>query len=391
MVSQSINPPSRASLIPDLISAVAISLVLTAIIYLFLTSRADIRDGNDNAIYMAMAENPSTYYLYPFRSRILTPIIVHFLPVELKLGFMISTFVSVNLTAIMLFLFMRRLGLSRTSSLLMLSVYLFSWGPVHSLTNPFLSDPLTYLFLVSGFYLLLGTSDLTFAIITFCGALNRETSLFLLPSYYLTIRKQSSRLAALFRTLLIAIPPVAAIAYLGFAPHSSSVTWTSNYLNASSIVRIMQHHIAKNALFDVYSTFGAVWVLSILNIDKTEAASRLLRTNTIFTTLVLLQLLIATDESRLLAFLFPLVIPLGAYEFERTLQRFPSGYKGIVLLVTLVLGEIASLVNWRWVLIPDRYLRYLLVVLGTLTTLAVASINRKWQLCHITERVRKCN
>jgi hypothetical protein len=387
MVNQAMNPSSRASRIPDLLSAVAISLVLTAIIYLFLTSRADIRDGNDNAIYMAMAENPSTYYLYPFRSRILTPIVVHFLPVELKVGFTILTFVSLNLTAIMLFLFMRRLGLSRTSSLLMLSVYLFSWGPVHSLTNPFLSDPLTYLFLVSGFYLLLfGTSDLAFAVITFCGALNRETSLFLIPSYFY-FRKQSSRLTALVRTLLIAIPSVAAIAYLGFGPQSSSVTWTSNYLNPSSIVRIIQHHIAKNALFDVYSTFGVVWVLSVLNIDK--AASRLFRPNTLFITLVLLQLLIATDEARMLSFLFPLLIPLGAYEFERTLQRFPSGYNRIVLLVTLVLGEIASLVNWRWILIPDRYLRYLLVVLGILTTLAVASINRKSQLCHIIQRVCK--
>lgn len=350
-----------------------ITFILTGFIYFFVTSRDNIQD--DNAIYIKMAESPNVYYLqpYPFRNRILTPVIVYLLPMEINLGFQIVTFISLNLTALILFFLMKNMGLSSVSSFLMVIIYLFSYGSIHSLSNPFLSDPLTYLFLSLLFYLFLkGTSELVLSICLFAGTLNRETTLFLIPSSYYYLSKKSSRLSPVLRTFLVWIIPIIGFLYLNFVPNNDS---QQNFNNTMLLIpQIIRDHITKNALFEVYSTFGATWILFILNINK--SMNRLIRPNIIFIIFILSQLVFATDEGRMLSFLFPLVIPTAAYEFERTLQRFKNKYWRIIILIALLFAEIGSQINWKWVIIPERYLRYFLVILSTIIVLVIAFINR---------------
>jgi hypothetical protein len=61
------------------------------------------------------------------------------------------------------------------------------------------------------------------------------------------------------------------------------------------IPQIIRDHLTKNALFEVYSTFGATWILFILNINK--SMNRLIRPNIIFVIFILSQLVFATDEA----------------------------------------------------------------------------------------------
>jgi uncharacterized membrane protein YfcA len=77
----------------------------------------------------------------------------------------------------------------------------------------------------------------------------------------------------------------------------------------------------------------------------------------------------------MLSFLFPLVIPTAAYEFERTLQRFKNKYWLIIILIALLFAEIGSQINSKWVIIPERYLRYFLVILSIIIVLVIAFIN----------------
>lgn len=97
----------------------------------------------DAYAYMAMADHPSVFTVAPWGYRVLTPWLVHALPVaNAARGFRYVTLGALTLAGGLLFLFLRRLGNGPGAALA--GVLAFSLSPPvgQALRNPFLAEPL---------------------------------------------------------------------------------------------------------------------------------------------------------------------------------------------------------------------------------------------------------
>jgi hypothetical protein len=124
------------------------------------------------------------------------------------------------------------------------------------------------------------------------------------------------------------------------------------------------------ALFDLYSAFGVLWVLALKNLP---GPTRLQRGALVFGGLVVLQLVVARgDEGRVLSHLFVLIVPLAMLEVDR-LRRSGLPYPGAMVAV-LVLACAASMVHGRWTAFDWTALRYGLVATGTAVALTLTGV-----------------
>ena len=121
-------------------------------------------------------------------------------------------------------------------------------------------------------------------------------------------------------------------------------------------------------LFDVYSTFGVLWLLAVRQLPGPTAFQR---RALVYAALVVLQLTVSRgDEGRNLSHLFPVLIPLAMLDVQRTAGI--GGRLGLLLTVALVAGCALSLIHARWTILESATLRYGLVALGTAVALLVA-------------------
>ena len=134
---------------------------------------------------------------------------------------------------------------------------------------------------------------------------------------------------------------------------------------------------ALTDLFDLFSTFGVLWLLGLRRLPGPTSFQR---RALVYGALVVLQLTVSRgDEGRNLSHLFPVLVPLAMLEVERALAI--GGRAGTILATTLVVACTMSLVHARWTFVEPALLRYGLVAVGTVTALIVA-----WGMPFIVER-----
>src|SRR5262245_10912802 len=152
---------------------------------------------------MAMADAPSVFTLPPWGWRVLTPWLVHVLPLPASRGFPWVGYVFLTLSGGLLFLFLRRLGCGPLASLLGVAAFAFSPSVEASVAYPFLAEPLT-LFLVMALLLCLevGCGAGPLALVLTLGALSKEIVLLLLPVVFFARRDRDGDARALTTTLV---------------------------------------------------------------------------------------------------------------------------------------------------------------------------------------------
>lgn len=345
-----------------------LSLVILLATYAFVTERTGLFK-DDTRHYGLMAEDPTYLARLPYTFRVLTPTLVYLLPVDTATGFAVVTLTGLWLSAIVLYLFLRALDLHPWVGVAGVALFLGSGATTRALTTPTYVDALTYLTELAGFYFLQTRRERLFAASLVLGVLNRETVLLLVPVYLLQLRAEG-RLERpdLPRAATVLGLPIAALALvIALKLTLGGVAQTGLGVLAARPRTFVQNVPSLQDLADVYTVFGATWLLALLHLRR---APPILRRGLVYGLLVVLQLAVSRgDESRNLSHLLPLVIPLAALELRCFAAAPAAG-------AALALGCLASMVNFRWVVVPVAAVRYALVLAGSLAAFALAAWRR---------------
>ena len=318
----------------QLFAAVTVAALLLVLAWLPLKGvpqSADEAPGFDAHIYIAMAEAPAFFTLPPFGYRVLVPTLAQALPLALEDAFFLLSVLGLLLTSVLGYVLFRVGGFSHSIALIGL-VFLGAapQAPLY-LRNYFLVDPVALALMTAVLVSIEREANGRTAFLLLLASLAKESAFFVLPVLYLGLSR-SRRVdgAAVRKVLLIALPAVAAVLLLRFG-WSSGFAWFP-YRPPPTLMREPWYgNFASWERLWRYS-FGYLAILAAANAASAELRSFTIRYSP-YLTLVLVQLLVATDGQRLLYFSFPVVIPLALVEFDRISLRLPEWYP---LLSTLL-------------------------------------------------------
>jgi hypothetical protein len=351
----------------ELASVVVLAGALLLLLFAFGTTRAGLQK-DDAGQYDQMARSPAYLTRLPYTFRVLTPGLAGLWPGDPIAGFTLLTLLALPLAVTALYAYQRAIELDRPSALAGALLFAVSGGAVRLLTTPVYVDALTYLTEAVGFWLLARRQFWPFLAVVTVGVLNRETAL-LLVALYLAVEPPTR--ASWRRTALVVLLPTAVLALVVVVKLAAGgvLSGATPLATLAPFARTFRQDLPSlSELFDVYSTFGVLWLLALPNLP---GPTRFQRRALVYAALVVLQLTVSRgDEGRNLSHLFPVVIPLAMLEVQRTLAI--GGRFGPALAVALVAGCAASMVHFRWTIVEPAALRYGLVALGSVLALAVA-------------------
>ena len=321
------------------------SLVLTAIaFYLFPLSAKNPVD-----LYATIAKDPYRFRELPYGARLLTPFIVHYLPVGINEGFRIVAFVSFLFSGGLLYAMLRLAGTPPLLSLLLLPGFYFAPTPRYIIANSWYIDPMSYWLSLAVFCgLLTGNLGVTLAGTTL-GALNRPESLILFPVVAIAWWNKEYPIRSLFPSLLSALP--GSLIYLGILyiwPAVSDLQVMRN-IHGSSIGTLPQNYSAifKEHGFailisgQIYSEMMPyLWGPAFLGLFRVPRRIALLAVSHIF--LSALPLLMANDFFRLPFFAFPAILLLAGVGLAYAAQVHPA-----FAAVVVVISGIHAVINPR--------------------------------------------
>ncbi|MEW6234264.1 MAG: hypothetical protein AB1656_02655 [Candidatus Omnitrophota bacterium] len=182
----------------------AVSLLLTLSSFYF----HPLSGNNTVTIYVQMAKSPYQYYAMPHGSRLLTPLIVHFLPFAYDTGFRAVAFVSFFASGLLIFSLLKLFKLSDGIAAAFLPAFFFAPAARFIIAHAWFPDPMTYLCLSLFFFgAITANLGITTAGVTL-GALNRPESLAIVPVLAAAwwVRKQPLR--SLAPVVLSSIPGI---------------------------------------------------------------------------------------------------------------------------------------------------------------------------------------
>jgi hypothetical protein len=158
--------------------------------------------GFDAYVYVAMAEHPGVFTLPPWGYRILTPWVVAAAARDPAAGFLRVAVAGLGLAVLLLYVFLRRLGLSEVGALVGVSLFALCPPVAEALHYRFLSEPLCVLLEVGLLLALEARPDLgLLAVIGVLGVLAKEEFLLFLPVVYLARPRDG-----LLRAILACLP-----------------------------------------------------------------------------------------------------------------------------------------------------------------------------------------
>jgi hypothetical protein len=243
--------------------------------------------------------------------RLLTPIVVHVISAVsgfgLEFSFKLITWVTSILTALVIYCICRKLRISHLMSMLAASMYTFSFLNIFNLWYLYDLDALGGLLMALGTYALLCRNDIGFSASLLLGVLNKETQLFLIPLYY-ALQPESRVSRRLMKTILVSLPSLMAMVSLRLI-NPSGIAF--DYLAPLNFFVAFAHSGAFAYL--VLYTFGFVWLLFAVSMRRNSLNARL----GLLPILLFMGVLFVNDYQRLLAYSFPVVIPLAVMELER--------------------------------------------------------------------------
>ena len=358
---------AESRLARELTAVAPVVAALTYAMYAFGTQRAGLR-SDDAGEYLQMAESPATLTRLPYTFRLLTPLLAAAWPGGVLDGFTIVTVTSLALACTALYGYQRVIGLSAASALCGAGLFAVSGGAIRMLTTPTYLDAFTYLTEAAAFLFLSTAMFWPFITAVVLGVLNRETAFLLIPLYFFATPAEwrTRRRDCVAVGLPLAAFLVAAVVKLWFGGAFEGASLEALAPHARTF---RQDALKLTDLFDLYSTFGVLWILALKNAPgPTEFQRRAL----IFAALVLLQLVVARgDEGRNLSHLFVIVVPLAMLELERLLSTKRHTVAGL-----FVVACAASMVHARWGFIEPTALRYGLVATGTIVVLGIVTAIR---------------
>jgi hypothetical protein len=341
--------------------------LLLLALYAFGTTRVGLQKDDADQYYQ-MAESASYLARLPYTFRVLTPALASLWPSDPVPGFTLVTLVALTLAATGLYAYQRVVGLVGAAALSGALLFAVSGGSIRMLTTPDYVDAVTYLTEAAAFWFLAAGWFWPFLLTVTVGVLNRETALLLVVLYLVVEppRRGTWKQAALVVLVPSVVFGAVILAKLAAGGVLSGATPLSTLAPFARTFR--QDLPSLTEAFDLYSTFGVMWLLALPHLPGPTSFQR---RALVFAALVILQLTVSRgDEGRNLSHLFPVLIPLAMLDVQRTWAI--GGRAGPILTVVLVVACAASMVHARWTILEPTALRYGLVALGTAVALLLA-------------------
>lgn len=281
---------------------------------------------SDHSYYLAMAGglpgHPAAAHTPPFDYRLLSPFIVHTLPLSATIGFHTLTMAALIGAGALLFQLLRTLGFAAGAATggvaLFGSLYwLVEWPQM----DYALVDPVSF-FLAPLFLLALyrGSAPLTVGALATLAVLNKEVGLVLLPAGLIYLRR-TQRLTKSGSLALVGAPIAAVVLVRLLVPSDSSYHPVAALQNTLS----QRYDSWWGALQDIHRYFIPTWgpVLLVLAAQP-QSLLRFIRAFpelAMIYLLVHLQLLVASDTQRVLVVAYVAVIPAILFALREGLRR----------------------------------------------------------------------
>ena len=223
----------------------------------------------------------------PWKYRILTPLIIRFIPLNHILAYYSFNLCITIITAFIFYLYLKKLAFDKTLSLLGTVLFLVSHVVLYYYFLP-LVDPLNELLIIIGFYLAkIDKADLI-PVIIFIGMFNHETIFILVPIYVIFSK---NNLSAILFSVILGILYILFRFALGFD------------LGNSLLIDVLLKNGIGTLIF-IFQTFLCVW-LGLFNIFLHPWLKRA-------STYLLFDVLLIpfdTNSARVVFLMFPVLIP----------------------------------------------------------------------------------
>jgi hypothetical protein len=327
----------------------------------------------DHHKYIWMAtNNPFDFHVAPFCWRVGTPLLAAALPFDVQKNFMILSYLALWMTGIVVYYLARRFGFSKWTAFTgVIAFFSLGWVVKANLYNIFKPDPLAFLFVTLAIYSIVDKRDLFYAVLLAVGVLFKESVLFVAPLYYTLKTKEVIDLRLLFRTVMLALPAIGVffairllipmrnddLFYLSTLPEalqqvqlgrsSYDLAWLWREIGLERLKAISPESLLHYSV----GTFGVVAALMPLFAIRRNV--RLLVRFLPYMILVYAQILIATNDTRLLAVGFPVIILMALNGAEVIAQYL----RVKVMTIALLFGVLICLLLVRtWMLfLPGIY------------------------------------
>ena len=317
----------------------------------------------DHHKYIWMATNgPFDFHVAPFCWRVGTPLLAAVLPFDVEKNFMILSYISLWLTGVAMYYLARRFGFSRETAFTgMIAFFSIGWAVKANLYNIFKPDPPAFFLVTLAMYCIAARRDLLYAVTLAVGVVFKESVLFVVPLYYTLIAKKAFDMRLLLRTIGLALPAIGIfIAIRLLIPMKNE-----DYFYLSTLPEALQQVQLGRSTFDLgwlwreiglerlksispesllqytVGTFGVVAGLMPLFAIKKNLG--LLARFSPFMILVYAQIMFATNDTRLLALGFPVVILMALNGADVIAQYM----KVKVVTIALLFGVLLSLLLVR--------------------------------------------
>ena len=320
----------------------------------------------DHHKYLEMAESDLLdFHIAPYAWRVGTPLVANILPFDLMTSFLLITFLSTWITAILIYCIARKLGFSPwialTGSILWLTL---DWGARFYLLDFWLVDPFAELFIVAAIYAALVRRSVLFIVLITLGVTVKESVIFVAPLYYSlsTTRLVDARLA--LRTMLFTIPPVIML----FIIRSTIPAWNDDPEYVAELPKRLWLVQLESARYD------PLWYLRVHGLDRsrylTVDALRMFTVGAYGLMLVILPLF-SIRKNLWLALRF---LPFLLLVYSQTL--FGDGRERYIVVAAPIVVLLA--LNGVEAIRSQLEIRDELMVLLPLTLLVVVIIRRYW-------------
>ena len=359
-----------------LVITTALSLRTDSLTY----THPDFNNPWDHHKYIWMSEhNPFGFHVAPFCWRVVTPTLARALPFDTRQSFFLISFISVWMTGVVLFYLARTHGFSKWTALAgMLMFFTLGWAAKSNLWNIWKPDPLGFLVITLAAYAITARKDGLFALLLVVGVGVKESVLFVWPLYY-TLRAQRAFDPALaLRTLLLAVPGIAALVllrvfipalndnpeYIGGLPGSLtqvqlgssaySLGWAWEHVGLPRLQDLSAAEIFRYT----FGTYGAV-ALTLPFFSIRRSAERFVRFLP-FLVLVYIQIMFATNAERLLVIGFPAVVMMALGGVDAIGRVFGVNAKLFLVLFGVLI--LLMVVKVGLIVVPFKYEALLFLV-----------------------------
>ena len=265
----------------------------------------------DSSFYIQMSIYPFQKVSDPYTYRILTPFLVHSLPLSHWTGFTVINSSGIIATGVLMYYYLKKLEFNTLISVLGLIFFLFAPITIYLFYNIALVDSLSFLLFLLAFYAILIENDKIYLITLILGILNKETILFTLPVYFFYTLKNQGKTKAIKKAILML-----AIAFIIFISMRYYYGFTSHY-SVTGAIDMLKFHANNHSMFlfaSYFLTFSSLWLIALMNLN--EIKNDFLKISLISLPFIFLQILMATDVYRVLAITFPIIIPISLYMYK---------------------------------------------------------------------------